>query len=62
MQPTSASFCPRDHSTTSYRPDREYVDGALVERNLGERNHSWIETDLSSYFVFVGSSGKSSYM
>ena len=24
----------------SYRPDREYLDGRIVERNLGDRNHS----------------------
>src|SRR5258708_24979201 len=24
----------------TYRPDREYVDGELVKRNLGEQNHS----------------------
>lgn len=25
---------------TSYHPDLEYVDGALVERSVGERRHS----------------------
>ena len=27
---------------TSYSPDREYVDGEIVERNLGEKTHSKI--------------------
>jgi len=25
---------------TSYDPDCDYVDGAIVERNVGERDHS----------------------
>ena len=49
--------------STSYRPDREYVDGAVLERNVGEKDHSRLQTDLSTYlnvrakqwklFVFV---------
>ncbi len=27
---------------SSYSPDREFVDGTLVERNLGEKTHSSI--------------------
>ena len=34
---------------TSYRPDREYVDGALVERNVGEWDHSNLQMVLSAY-------------
>lgn len=33
----------------SYRPDRDYVDGEVQERNLGERDHA----DLQSRFVFL---------
>ena len=29
-----------EYLSTSYRPDREYVDGIIVERNLGEYEHS----------------------
>ena len=32
--------------STSYHPDREFVDGLIVERNLGERTHSRIEAAL----------------
>lgn len=39
-----------EYLTTSYRPDWEYVDGVVVERNVGERDHSRVETDLSTYF------------
>jgi Uma2 family endonuclease len=29
--------------STSWDPDREYVDGRLVERNVGEYNHGFLE-------------------
>ena len=29
-----------DYLETDYSPDREFVDGTVVERNLGERPHS----------------------
>ena len=31
---------------TSYHPDREFVDGLVVERNLGERTHSRLQGEL----------------
>ena len=34
---------------TSYRPDREYVDGALVARNVGEWDHNNLQMVLSAY-------------
>jgi Uma2 family endonuclease len=33
-----------DYLSTTYHPDREYVDGELVERNLGEWNHSRVQS------------------
>ncbi|GMR21869.1 MAG: hypothetical protein BMS9Abin37_0189 [Acidobacteriota bacterium] len=38
-----------EYLRTSYRPDREYVDGALVERNVGEWDHSSLQMVLSAY-------------
>jgi Uma2 family endonuclease len=35
--------------TTSYRPDCEYVDGVVVERNLGEHDHSRLQMRLGDY-------------
>lgn len=32
--------------STSYEPDCEYVDGRIVERNLGEKPHSRIQSEL----------------
>ena len=34
---------------TSYRPDREYIDGNVLERNLGERDHSRLQMAISGY-------------
>ncbi|MBI4874900.1 MAG: Uma2 family endonuclease [Acidobacteria bacterium] len=38
-----------EYLSTSYRPDRDYVDGVVVERNLGEYDHASIQTALSAY-------------
>lgn len=35
-----------DYLSTSYSPDREYVDGRIVERNLGEKTHSSIQGNI----------------
>src|ERR1039457_5182447 len=32
-----------EYLRTSYDPDMEYVDGALLERNVGERRHSRLQ-------------------
>src|ERR1700689_5515476 len=39
-----------EYLATSYRPDCDYVDGEVVERNLGEQDHSWLHAALVSYF------------
>jgi len=36
-----------EYLTTVYRPDREYLDGVIVERNLGERDHSTLQTEVA---------------
>ena len=41
-----------EYLNTSYRPDREYFEGRVQERNLGERDHSKLQTSLISY-LFV---------
>jgi Uma2 family endonuclease len=40
-----------EYLATSYEPDREYVDGILVERNVGEHDHSLIQTLLMEAFL-----------
>src|SRR6266478_4940544 len=44
-----------EYLKTSYDPDREYVDGELVERNLGEKTHSIIQRNL---ILFLGNQSK----
>jgi Uma2 family endonuclease len=36
---------------TVYRPDCDYVDGIVEERNLGERDHAWIQGNLAGFFM-----------
>lgn len=38
-----------EYRSTSYRPDCEYLDGIILERNLGERDHSGGQMSLSGY-------------
>ena len=40
-----------EYLKTTYRPDRDYVDGEVLERNLGERDHSQPQTLLAAYFL-----------
>src|SRR5579864_4953488 len=40
-----------EYLRTSYRPDCDYVDGEALERNVGETDHSWLQTMLSAYLV-----------
>ncbi len=39
-----------EYLRTSYRPDRDYVDGEVQERNLGEFDHAAIQGLLASWF------------
>jgi Uma2 family endonuclease len=36
-----------EYLETAWSPDREFVDGVVVERHVGERPHSRMQTDLS---------------
>ncbi|HTP30721.1 MAG TPA: Uma2 family endonuclease [Candidatus Acidoferrales bacterium] len=38
-----------DYLNTSYSPDREYRDGVLLERNVGDKAHSLLQGLLVSY-------------
>ncbi|MSV34290.1 MAG: Uma2 family endonuclease [Bryobacterales bacterium] len=39
-----------EYLATSYRPDCDYVDGRIEERNLGEFDHSSLQTAIAVYF------------
>jgi Uma2 family endonuclease len=41
----------KEYLKTVYRPDRDYVDGIVEERNLGERDHSWTQGRLVTFFM-----------
>src|SRR5579859_1246739 len=41
----------REYLRTSWSPDREYVDGRIEERNLGEKEHSIIQRYLTFLFM-----------
>ena len=36
----------REYLGTSYRPDCEYIDGRIEERNLGEYDHGLVQIIL----------------
>jgi Uma2 family endonuclease len=39
-----------EYLRTSYRPDCDYVDGEVLERNVGERDHSKLQREFILYF------------
>jgi Uma2 family endonuclease len=43
---TTALIPVEEYLNTSYSPDREYVDGAVLERNGGEKPHSKLQRIL----------------
>jgi len=46
----TAIFTPvEEYLAKTWRPDREYVDGEVRERNLGEADHSDLQTTLSTW-------------
>jgi Uma2 family endonuclease len=38
-----------EYLSTSYRPDCEYIDGVILERNVGEYDHGRLQTAIVSY-------------
>lgn len=49
--PASALISVQEYLAASYDPDREYVAGELVERNVGERGHSRTQALLIAYLI-----------
>src|SRR5580658_6276862 len=48
---TATQISVTEYLNTSYRPDRDYLDGVVLERNLGERDHSQPQALLAAYFL-----------
>jgi Uma2 family endonuclease len=40
-----------EYLRTSYSPDCDYVDGVVEERNLGERDHAWVQTQIATWIT-----------
>jgi Uma2 family endonuclease len=47
---TTALVSEQEYLTTVYEADCEYEDGVLIERNVGERDHSWLQVAVGAYF------------
>ena len=47
---TEALVPVEEYLRTTYDPDCEYVDGEVLERNLGERDHSFLQKKLILFF------------
>lgn len=39
-----------EYIDSAYSPDREFVDGVVVERNVGERPHSRTQSNCNFFF------------
>jgi Uma2 family endonuclease len=48
--PTGTLISVEQYLATSYRPDCDYVDGRVEERNLGEWDHSKLQAAITGYF------------
>ncbi len=46
---TATAVSLKEYLNTSYRPDCDYLDGELLERNVGEWDHSRLQTLLIRY-------------
>jgi len=47
---TSSLVSIEEYLRTSYRPDCDYVDGVVLERNLGEFDHAHLQIAISAYY------------
>lgn len=47
--PASVAISIDEYLNTVYRPDCEYIDGEILERNVGEWSHSRLQMLLSRY-------------
>ena len=52
MAQTQTLVSVEEYLTTAYQPDCDYVDGEVLERNRGEREHAWLQSAVVSH-LFV---------
>ncbi len=62
---TATTLSIAEYLETNYRPDREYVDGELRERNVGKWEHARVQWLLAGWFLnhemqwgVIGSTGQ----
>jgi Uma2 family endonuclease len=48
---TGTLISEEEYLRTVYEPDCEYEDGVVIERNMGEYEHSRLQARLTAYFV-----------
>ena len=46
---TGALASVNEYLSTSYHPDCEYIDGVILERNVGEYDHASLQIAIASY-------------
>jgi Uma2 family endonuclease len=51
---TSVLTSIEEYLNTSYHPDREFIDGEILERNVGSWEHGHIQSMLSWWFIQNG--------
>ena len=47
---TAALVSVDEYLATSYRPDCDFVDGELIERNMGTKDHSKLQGEVFAWF------------
>jgi len=52
--PRPETISVREYLATSYRPDCDYVDGRIEERNVGEYEHGFLQALLAQLFLNNG--------
>jgi Uma2 family endonuclease len=48
---TASHISLQEYLETDYRPDREYVDGEIRERNVGKTEHARVQALLAAWFA-----------
>jgi Uma2 family endonuclease len=51
MATTSALLTVEEYLKTVYRPDCDFVDGELEERNVGEHDHGYMQILIGAWFL-----------
>ncbi len=51
MSPTQTMISVEEYLRTTYRPDCDYIDGQVLERNMGETPHGNLQMFFGWYFL-----------